>query len=503
MWFTTILPGHWKKPVLGMLLLTIAGIAVFWETWVSIVAIWIRSETFAHGFLVAPVSLWLVWTKRKMYSQLQPQCSIFAVLMVAFCGLLWLLGELINALVIQQFAVVGMLISAYWAVLGNQLASKLLFPLNFLFLMVPFGEDFVPILMEYTATFAVGMLRLTGISVYREGLNFTLTSGHWSVVDACSGIRYLIASITLGAVFAYLNYNSFKKRLCMMAASVLVPIIANGFRAYMIVMIGHLSDMKLATGVDHIIYGWVFFGLVMLLLFYVGSLWQDPPLVYTPTPAEQTAEAETPAYRYYWQTLATTLLCFSIWPAALIWLTAHRAVDAEIPEYLFRISGVQQQSAGQLFWQPKFHGATSESRLMFNTAAGGVVAGYVVNFGNERHGELVNSRNSLVPQLDTEWQVKRKAPGHGYTISKPNVQPVDVEETVLQSETQNLLVVSWYRVGSLNTSSEYRAKWQQLLKRLTANEAPELRIILYTEIPQDDYRKARENLQEIISSCCE
>ena len=52
------------------------------------------------------------------------------------------------------------------------------------------------------------------------------------------------------------------------AASILVPIVANWLRAYMIVMIGHLSNNKLAVGVDHIIYGWVFFGIVMLLLFW-------------------------------------------------------------------------------------------------------------------------------------------------------------------------------------------------------------------------------------------
>ena len=58
--------------------------------------------------------------------------------------------------------------------------------------------------------------------------------------------------------------------MLFVALSVIVPIVANGLRAYMIVMIAHLSDMKLALGVDHLIYGWVFFGLVMLLLFWVG-----------------------------------------------------------------------------------------------------------------------------------------------------------------------------------------------------------------------------------------
>jgi exosortase/archaeosortase family protein len=96
------------------------------------------------------------------------------------------------------------------------------------------------------------------------------------VAVACSGIRYLIASFTLGTLFAYLNYTSNKKRLIFILFSLVLPLLANGIRAYGIVMIAYLSDMKYATGVDHLIYGWVFFGLVIFIMFAVGSIWSDP-----------------------------------------------------------------------------------------------------------------------------------------------------------------------------------------------------------------------------------
>ena len=65
--------------------------------------------------------------------------------------------------------------------------------------------------------------------------------------------------------------------------SIVVPIVANWLRAYMIVMLGYLSDNRIATGVDHIIYGWLFFGLVMLVMFWIGSRWQQPSS--SPAPA--------------------------------------------------------------------------------------------------------------------------------------------------------------------------------------------------------------------------
>lgn len=489
------LPRHWQKPLFGLLLATLVCIAAFWETWGSIVAIWLRTETFTHGFLVAPISLWLVWTRRQQYRDLQPTASLLGLLAMAVFGFVWLTADLTHVLVIQQWAVVGILTSSFWAILGNRVTLNLLFPILFLFLMVPFGEDFVPFLMEYTATFVVGMLRLTGMSVYREGLHFTLTSGNWSVVDACSGIRYLIASITLGTVFAYLNYSSYLKRSVFILASILTPILANGLRAYMIVMIGHLSDMKLATGVDHLIYGWLFFGLVMLLLFYAGSFWQDPPV-----PAPVAATAAPVAAVDYRLPLPAMLLCFAIWPLASLWMTAQQATHVEIPERLLhpQLSQWQPANAPDWGWEPQFQGVVVDSKHYLRNDE--TVAGlYAANFGAESQGgELVNSQNFLVPQKHKIWHILNT----GRTPINWQ-KPVEVEETVLSSAQRDLLVLRWYRVGSQNTANSYYAKWLQLLKRLSGDASPELLMVLYTETPPGEYRQARENLQKLAESCCD
>ncbi len=145
-----------------------------------------------------------------------------------------------------------------------------------MFFAVPFGEFLLPVLMEYTANFTVTALRLSGIPVYREGLQFVIPSGNWSVVEACSGVRYLIASFMIGTLFAYLNYRSTRRRLVFIGVSIVVPIVANWLRAYMIVMLGHLSGNTIAVGVDHLIYGWLFFGLVITIMFLIGARWSEP-----------------------------------------------------------------------------------------------------------------------------------------------------------------------------------------------------------------------------------
>ena len=70
-------------------------------------------------------------------------------------------------------------------------------------------------------------------------------------------------------MFAYLNYHSLKRRLIFLAVAVAVPIVANWLRAYLIVLLGHVSGNKLAAGADHLIYGWVFFGIVIAIMFAI------------------------------------------------------------------------------------------------------------------------------------------------------------------------------------------------------------------------------------------
>ncbi|WNB78109.1 exosortase A [Methylomonas koyamae] len=496
------LPLHWRKPLAVTLVVTLFSLLVFAETWASIVAIWSRSETFTHGFLVAPTSLWLIWLRRQQYRNLQAQFSWFGLLGAVAGGFLWLVADLVHVLVVQQWAVVGILVSSLWAVLGTTVISSMLFPILFLFLMVPFGEAFIPPLMDYTATFVVTLLRLTGISVYREGLFFTLTSGNWSVVEGCSGLRYLISSFTLGAVYAYLNYTSNKKRAVFIAVSFLAPIIANGFRAYMIVMIGHLSSMKLATGVDHIVYGWVFFGIVMFALFYLGSFWHDAPLnLAVNAPEEQGAAAIASQPSYGWFGLAAIVVCLAIWPPISQGLSGLQNSNVVVPVRFSQpqLDNWQPADAPDWGWEPNFKGVVAESRTFLNDGQA-LVGLYFANFGDESQGgELVNSQNYLVPQKHKIWRMLRD---RDHPVAWASGESVVVEEAVLNSSQRDLLVWRWYRIGDKTTDNAYLAKWWQLVKRLSGDSAPELLVVLYTETANQDFDTARDKLRQIALACC-
>jgi exosortase A len=449
------------------LLLLVAAVALvtlaFHQTALSILSIWERSETYAHGFLIVPISLWLVWEKRAGLKHLAPKPTALPLAFFLPLGFGWLLGYLVDVLVVQQFAYVGLLVVTIWAVLGHRLARFLAFPILFLFFGVPVGEGLVYPMMNFTADFTVGMLKLTGIPVYREGTFFTIPSGQWSVVEACSGMRYLIASVTLGVLFAYLTYTRWWKRALFVVFSILVPIIANGLRAYMIVMIGHLSDMKLAVGVDHLIYGWVFFGIVITIMFVVGSIWRDPP---APLPQPGPVAVEPVTRQGALRLMLVLAVCALFWPAAAWALSDHGGKVMPVTLQPPQAAGWELRPDAEIWdWRPRVVGTDGSLYAFYRQDDGGMPVGlYVGVYRTQRQGaELVTSANVMVTEQHPVWndimvRPRRAALGAG---------ELALEQHLLSSHRgERLLVWTWYLVGDRHTANPYLAKLLEAKSRL-------------------------------------
>ena len=54
----------WRGTVLALVLLIAGVLLLYRDTAAAMVAIWSRSDTFTHAFLVPPIVLWLVWRQR-------------------------------------------------------------------------------------------------------------------------------------------------------------------------------------------------------------------------------------------------------------------------------------------------------------------------------------------------------------------------------------------------------------------------------------------------------
>lgn len=490
----------WRVQAILTVAMVLATLGLFWQTAHSMVDIWWRSETFAHGFLIVPISLWLIWSKRKTLATLQPMPNLWGMVPLFGLVLLWLISNLVDILVIQQFALVAILIVIVWTLLGSKVTWAIAFPLGFLFFAVPVGEVLIPPLMEFTADFTVMALQLTGIPVYREGTFFEIPSGHWSVVEGCSGLRYLIASITLGFLYAYLTYYTLWRRLLFIVLAIIVPIIANGARAYMIVMIAHLSDMKLALGVDHYIYGWVFFGIVMLLLFWIGNFWREDKDQIVISAPRVSASAVAAQNKNILLIGLGCLILISMAPvAAYIYqrgTTEIVTVTLKAPEPVAAWQrGPSSAWTPAWDWKPRYVGMSAELQQTYvrGTQPASIYLAYYRN--QHQDAELVNSQNVMIPQKDARWSNI----GEQKIVILLAGQPVEIRQTQLRSADENLLIWDWYWLDGTYTSNPYIAKLVEAKGKFLGKQRHAAGIIIATRY-DEKIQPAAAVLQEMITA---
>lgn len=456
-------------------------IGIFWPTFYSMVEIWERSDTFAHGYLTFPISAWLIWRKRDLLARVQPRPDLRGLILLAGAGAGWLLADVGSVNVVAQYAFIAMLIATVWTLLGWAFVRAAFFPLMFLFFAVPVGEFLIQPLMGVTADFTVAMLRATGIPVYREGMFFSIPSGDWSVVEGCSGLRYLIASVTLGVLYAYLTYRSWTRRLLFSIAAIVVPILANSGRAYMIVMIGHLSGMKYAVGLDHLIYGWVFFGLVMLLLFWIGNFWREDD---QPEPDIASSLGVTPddaPARPLLPMAIVALLIAGVWPAYANWLSARPLPD--LPDLQVAPRGGWQASAPFTTWTPHWVGADRQLRASYTQAGHRVFVELNYYVTQRQDAELVNSQNFMIPQKDPAWSNV----GEAHVFVEIGGASRQVRQAKLRgSNGQRLLVWQWNLIDHRPIVNDHVAKLTLALDRVGLQRDDGLSVLVATPYEEGD-----------------
>lgn len=477
----------WRTTLPLLVVALAAVIVVFWDTFASMVAIWVRSETFTHGFIVPPISVWLIWRRRAQLQHMAPSPSPWVLAPILIAGMAWLVGDLASANSLTQLAATTILVLSAIAVVGIRVARAIAFPLAFLFFAVPLGEFFLPRLMEWTADFTVTALRLTGIPVYREGLSFVIPSGNWSVVEACSGVRYLIASLMVGTLFAYLNYRSLQRRLIFVVVSAVVPILANWVRAYLIVMLGHLSGNKLAAGADHLVYGWVFFGLVIMLMFMIGARWSEDPkddIIHSAVDnTHSTTHVRTAG------TMVALLLALSLPIIAAKWVASRAEGSAPILPFDgdHAVSDWQPYEGLAAVLSPNYRNPSNYVSLGFEK--GGVPVGlYIAYYRNQnRERKLISSTNSLITSQDPQWVFARNGEESvGLGTGQIPVKSYELAGVASASRSANsrLRVWQWYWIDGHITADETRASLYSVLSLLEGRGDDAATVIVYTPMPE-------------------
>ena len=256
---------------------------------------WNAVADYSHGFLVAPLALYFAWERKPRLRRARIEPCWWGLVPLALSTLTLVVGRLGVELMNMRVSFVLALMGIVLLLLGRQIFRILAFPLFFLFLMVPLPQSLVNVVafpLQLTAAdWAVDMLYYLRIPALREGNIIHLPNTALFVAEACSGLRSLMALITLGVVFAYFFRKSWGERILIVLSAIPIAIIVNALRVTITGVLTYRFGETAAEGAIHEFQGLITFSAAFVLLlteaWLLTKLW---PERWRPKPARRPAQ---------------------------------------------------------------------------------------------------------------------------------------------------------------------------------------------------------------------
>lgn len=463
-------PG-WSRHLTALGLLMTAILLLFPGDALGMAAIWWTSSTYGHILFIPPLIAWLVHMRQPVLRQLQPVAWAPGLAWLAVGAVLWLLGNAASLAVLRHAALIVMIQGAVVTCLGPAATRALLFPLFYAFFMVPMGSELEPALQLFTAKIAMTLLGVAGVPAHMEGIFITIPNGLFKVAESCSGARFLIAMTAYGVLVCHLCFRSWIRRAIFLIFALGTCLLANGVRAFGTIYVAHLTTADTAVGVDHIVYGWLFFALVMALVMAVAWPFfdrraDDAALAGRALPPGQTQE------RPLSPICAAALVILIVGPAWSLVSAGRNDAPLDAPS-LPDVPGWHRVATPPVpQWRPRYDGADHQVQARYADASGRSVDLAIATFRHQAEGrELIGfGQGAATPDSNWVWSSPAWAPAGatGEAIAAPG--------PVLRH------VVTFYRVGDAPlTGSTAQVKLATMKARLLMRDQRAVAILISAE----------------------
>lgn len=420
-----------------------------------------------HGYLVLGISLFIIWQQREQVLSLEPCPSPAALPVIAACILAWLVASLADVLAGQLLVLIPLVLAGIWAVAGWQVMRQLLFPVAFMAFALPLWAPLLPVLRVLTAAASFFLVRLSGITAHLTDYVVQLPSGQLHIESACSGLNYLLAALTLGVFYAWLNYRDYRSRLLVVVIAIAATLLANILRVFIIIYLAYVTDMQHPLVHNHRMFGWYLFGAMVLVLLFADHLISrrrsepaDAAVRYDGTVGSSGCKYGG-ARRYF--LLAAVAGLIAAGPVTVWWLQARAAAT---PELALTLPSGQGGWSGPVItdadWQPVYHGA---SEILRSYSRGDTkVLVYAGFYARQRQdSELINDLNT--PGNNELWPQA----GAEHRFTGPDGQEM-LEVELRSAGARRRLVWYRYQVAGRYTTSRLAAKVLQVAGLLAGRQ---------------------------------
>jgi exosortase D (VPLPA-CTERM-specific) len=254
-----IKPASWLK---GILYGTVILAAYYSVLRFLILHDW-ALEDYSHCYLIPFVFLYLIWEKRKQLVETPSTASWLGFIPFVFgVGLFWL-GELGGEFFTMYISLWLVFVGLLWIHTGWQKIKIMAFPIVILLAMFPFpnfiNTKLLLKLKLISSQIGVSLLQLYGMSAYREGNVIDLGFTQLQVVDACSGLRYVLPLLILSLLLAHWFKAALWKRIVLVLSSIPLAVFVNSLRIALTGILYRSVGAQAAEGFFHDFSGWLIF----------------------------------------------------------------------------------------------------------------------------------------------------------------------------------------------------------------------------------------------------
>ncbi len=236
-----------------------AFLLLYGSVFQQLVNIWVVRDDYSHGFLVLPISLYLVWANRDQLLQAQvTPGSPYGFLSVVVAGVLLAFGEAASIIALSGISLIVMIFGMVLFLLGKSFLKALSLPIAYLIFMVPALDVVVsPLHWPFqllSARVVVEALQVLGIPVLLDGKYIVLPHVTLEVAKACSGVGYLVSLLAIALPLAHLALGTWRRKTALVVSALSIGVLANWVRVGIITVWAYWGG-EVSHGPLHVLQG--------------------------------------------------------------------------------------------------------------------------------------------------------------------------------------------------------------------------------------------------------
>ena len=261
-------------PLLAVLASIVIG---YWPILEKLAIRWSNDDN-SYCYLVVPVFLYLCWEKKDHFRFGEFTWSWWGFAPALLSVLLIIAGELGSVESMLYVGLWGCVTSLIISLYGVRRSLLLAFPLLILLFIVPmppYVNQVLTFKMKMAASsLSVEMLRAVGISVLQSGNILDLGVTKMQVVDACSGLRYIVSMFLMALLVGHFFVFGLWRKVLLILLVYPLSIFINAVRIFIAGLLAINGYGQFNEGVYHDAQGVIAFLVAGAFLLFVARLIQ-------------------------------------------------------------------------------------------------------------------------------------------------------------------------------------------------------------------------------------